>query len=99
MSTRVRVVLLLAIVIPVLQIWSQQAAETGVVFSTQIQPILTRNCQGCHQGGAAPADLHLDSAAGLLKGSVSGRIIVPGNSADSLIYQRVMGKDGIVMPP
>ena len=78
MSRRVRIVLLLAIVIPVLQIWSQQAADTGVVFSTQIQPILTRNCQGCHQGGAAPADLRLDSAAGLLKGSVSGKVVVAG---------------------
>src|SRR5438045_1532240 len=99
MSTRLRILLLIAVVAPALQILSQQAAETGVVFSTQIQPILSRNCQGCHQGGAAPADLHLDSAAGVLKGSVSGKVIVPGNSVDSLLYQRVIGKDGIVMPP
>ena len=99
MATRVRIALFLAVVIPALQIRSQQPAETGVVFSTQIQPILSRNCQGCHQGGAAPADLHLDSATGVLKGSVSGKVIVPGNSADSLLYQRVIGKDGIVMPP
>ena len=99
MSTRVRVILLIAIILPVLQIWSQQSADTGIVFSTQIQPILTRNCQGCHQGGAAPADLQLDSAAGVLKGSVSGKVFVPGNSSESLIYHRITGKDGVVMPP
>jgi mono/diheme cytochrome c family protein len=99
MGTRLRILLLIALVVPVLQIRSQQPADAGIVFSTQIQPILARNCQGCHQGGAAPADLHLDSAAGVLKGSVSGKVIVAGNSVDSLLYQRVTGKDGILMPP
>ena len=77
----------------------QQPAETAVVFSTQIQPILARNCQGCHQGGAAPADLHLDSVAGVLQGSVSGKVIIPSKSSESLLYQRISDKTGVGMPP
>jgi hypothetical protein len=81
------------------QVRSQEQTSKPVDFATEIQPILVRNCQTCHQGGAAPADLKLDSAEALMKGSISGRVVVPGKSADSLMVQRINGKDGIIMPP
>ncbi len=67
-------------------------------FASDIQPILTKNCQGCHQGGAAPADLRLDTAASLLQGSISGKVVVPGRSAESLLMQRITETSGIRMP-
>jgi len=59
MSTR-RIFFLAALLVPVLQIRPQQTAK-AVDFWADIQPILAKNCQSCHQGGAAPADLRLDS--------------------------------------
>ena len=91
------VIFAVALVVPVLQIRSQQAAKV-VDFQTDIQPILRKNCQSCHQGGAAPADLRLDSPEGISKGSISGRVIVPGKSAESLLVQRITEQSGVRMP-
>src|SRR5436853_227708 len=84
--------------VPTALMRSQQAAKT-VDFDADIRPILSKNCQGCHQGGAAPADLHLDTPAGVLTGSISGKVIVPGKAAESLLVKRISAKTGVVMPP
>jgi hypothetical protein len=75
------------------------AQQPAVDFNKQVQPILTENCTGCHKGGSAPAGLHLDTAAGLMKGSSSGGVIVPGKSQDSLLVQRISDTSGGQMPP
>jgi hypothetical protein len=40
-----------------------------------------------------------DSPAALLQGSISGKVIVPGNAAESLLVRRISGEDGVRMPP
>jgi mono/diheme cytochrome c family protein len=89
----------LAFLLPVLQVRSQQSEGNAVEFGTQIQPIFTKNCRSCHQGGAAPADLQLDTAAGVVRGSVSGKVVTPGNSAASLLVQKITTTSGLRMPP
>ena len=74
------------------------APSQTVDFRADVQPILAKNCKACHQGGAAPADLRLDSAAGLLQGSISGKVVIPGNSRKSLLLQRINGENGLRMP-
>jgi mono/diheme cytochrome c family protein len=81
------------------QIRSQQTANKPVEFRTDIEPILAKNCQSCHNGGAAPADLRLDSPAAILQGSITGKVIVPGKAAESLLVQRISSKTGVGMPP
>jgi hypothetical protein len=78
---------------------SAVAQQASVNFDKQVQPILTDNCTVCHKGTSAPAGLHLDTAAGLMKGSVSGGVIVPGNSKNSLLVQRISDTTGSQMPP
>ncbi len=75
--------------------------NTTVLFSTQIQPILTSNgCSGCHSvGGIADLDgiaLRLtaqESFAGLVnQNSVQDTsliIVVPGDSASSLLVEKI----------
>ena len=92
-----RIFILAALFVPVLQIRPQQATK-AVDFRTDIQPILAKNCQSCHQGGAAPADLRLDTPQGLLQGSISGKIVVPGKSSESLLVQRIIDPSGVRMP-
>ncbi|HEV2383620.1 MAG TPA: PSD1 and planctomycete cytochrome C domain-containing protein [Terriglobia bacterium] len=70
---------------------SQPASKTGVDFNRDIEPILQTQCVKCHGGDNAQASLRLDSEAGILKGGVSGRSIVPGHSSDSLLVKRLMG--------
>lgn len=76
---------------------AQQPA--AIDYGKQVQPILDNNCTACHKGSGAPAGLHLDSAAGLMKGSDSGGVIVPGKSKDSLLIQRISDTTGNQMPP
>ena len=75
------------------------AQRPAVDFSKQVQPILDSNCTVCHKGASAPAGLHLDTAAGLMKGGESGGVIVPGKSKDSLLVQRISDTTGNQMPP
>jgi Protein of unknown function (DUF1553)/Protein of unknown function (DUF1549)/Planctomycete cytochrome C len=90
-----------AVLVAALELRSQSpAANTAktVDFAAQIQPILAKRCQMCHQGGAAPADLRMDTPAALLQGSISGKVIIPGNADDSLLVKRITQKQGVRMP-
>jgi hypothetical protein len=80
------------------EVRSQPAVEKDVDFA-EIQPILAQRCQGCHQGGAAPADLRINTPAALLQGGISGKVIIPGNAAESLLIKRISEKQGVRMPP
>jgi hypothetical protein len=98
MRLQIKIVCALAFVVST-QLPAQQTATKAVDFAADIQPILSSNCKACHQGGAAPASLRLDSPAGLLQGSISGKIIVPGNAQDSLLVLKITNKSGVGMPP
>jgi len=79
------------------QLPSQQPAAT-VDYAKQVQPIFN-TCAACHIGPSASAGLHLDTAAGAMSGSNSGRVIIPGNSKGSLLVQRISDTNGNQMPP
>src|SRR5713101_1449175 len=68
------------------------AGSPTVDFSTEIQPILRASCYTCHQGDKAAAGLHLDSRVAL-GGGISGKLMVPGRSKDSLILKRLLATD------
>ena len=56
--------------------------------------VLHAHCSTCHSGANPPAKLDLSTPAGIAKGGVSGKLIVPGHSKDSLLIHRLMGLDG-----
>ena len=69
-------------------------------FVREVQPVLRKNCYGCHGPAMQQSGLRLDDAATALKGGYSGAAILPGDSAASPLMQRVMGAKGFpVMPP
>jgi hypothetical protein len=78
---------------------AQQPAAGSIDYKKDVQPIFTENCTLCHKGASAPSGLRLDSAAGVLKGGDSGKVILPGKSHDSLLAQRITAKDSSRMPP
>src|SRR5579875_1227642 len=67
------------------------ASAQAVGFDRDIAPIFKSHCLPCHSGENAQARLRLDSEAAILKGGVSGRDVVPGDSRDSLLVKRVLG--------
>ena len=69
-------------------------------FRQRIEPILKRECFGCHssQAKSAKGGLRLDSRAALRKGGENGAVIVSGNAADSLLMSALRHED-LQMPP
>jgi len=69
---------------------------TPVSFSTDIQPILTKNCaiSGCHSGNIAP-DL---SSANAYTALVNGNFVNTATPSNSSVYLWLTGKEPITMP-
>jgi mono/diheme cytochrome c family protein len=75
----------------------QSSGEPGL-FVTRIRPILAARCYHCHGPDVQQNGLRLDSLAAALKGSASGRVITPGDSAKSPLLRRLFGLDRPQMP-
>jgi len=66
------------------------STNTNVTYATDIKPIFDANCLKCHTGDKKPkANLALDSLAGVLKGSKDGKVVIPGDSAKSVLVLAV----------
>ncbi len=66
----------------------------GVIdFARDVRPILERSCFECHGAALDEAGLRLDDRERFLSGGASGHVVVPGNAAASLLYQRVVSSD------
>jgi hypothetical protein len=77
-----------------------RAAESDVVYLRDVKPVLQKRCGACHGALKQQADLRLDSGAAIRQGGASGRAIVPGDAAASLLIERVTSADAATrMPP
>lgn len=65
-----------------------------------VERIFANSCISCHNAQMAQAKLRLDTLAGVAQGGVSGNVVVPGKSAQSLLMQRLTSADrNTRMPP
>ncbi|MEX1228739.1 MAG: DUF1549 domain-containing protein [Planctomycetaceae bacterium] len=65
-------------------------------FREQIAPLLTRRCVGCHNASDKKGSLDLTTYDAAMRGGDSGAVLVPGKSAESLLWQRIAAGE---MPP
>jgi hypothetical protein len=72
-----------------------------VDFVKDIKPVLEQTCVRCHSGPKAKEGLKLDTKAGLLEGSVNGKVIVAGKAAESKMAHAITlpKSDEKRMPP
>jgi len=72
----------------------------SIDYETDIQPIFNENCMGCHAGPYS-GGLQLGSYAELMAGGNSGVSVIPYDSENSILYQKVSGNQGFgnQMPP
>jgi len=74
--------------------------KQGVTFDKDILPIFTASCVGCHGEKRPKHDLRLDSLDAVLKGGREGKMVIPGDSAKSLLVAAAARIDNsIAMPP
>jgi len=62
--------------------------EIGGTWDTGIGALFQEKCVLCHSGASGLGGLDLSDYQAALKGGVSGRLIIPGNSANSLLIIR-----------
>src|SRR5215475_13925913 len=69
-----------------------------VEFDRDVLPILRQNCLGCHGPSQQISALRLDRRSSVFK--AGRRYVVPGASANSFVYLRLIGPEfGVQMPP
>jgi WD40 repeat protein len=69
-------------------------------YERDITPILRTYCSGCHNDRDKEGELSVETFASFRKGGVgSGDPVVPGDSAASVMIQRILSSDGDHMPP
>ena len=67
-----------------------------VSFRQQIQPILDRECVGCHGGQAG---LFMDNYDNLMGGGPSGKVVIAGDPGGSELIRSIKGQGQSRMPP
>ncbi len=75
---------------------SPASSATVNEFEKFVAPLLARRCTSCHAGEELKGKLDLSTREKLLVGGESGPALIPGDTAQSLIWQRVSADE---MPP
>jgi ankyrin repeat protein len=68
-----------------------------VDFAADVLPILRENCVSCHGPLKQNGGMRLDRKSSVMK--AFARRVVPGSSANSFLYHRIVGQYGSQMPP
>lgn len=71
-----------------------QEAPTWAVVGA----LFGERCAKCHSGADAPMGLELDSYAGAVSGSWTGKVLIAGDTATSALLQRIRGQARPRMP-
>jgi mono/diheme cytochrome c family protein len=75
-------------------------ASHPVDFRRDIRPLFAERCHTCHGAEKQKGGLRLDRKTDALAGGDSGKVIIPGKSAESLLIKNVTGLDpDNIMPP
>jgi len=73
-----------------------------ISFKRDVQPILHDYCVSCHKPGGkgyVKSGLDLTSYQGTMKGTIFGKVVIPGNSEDSTFTKLLTGTNkGLKMP-
>jgi mono/diheme cytochrome c family protein len=77
------------------------ADKKGVTYAGDIKAIFDESCVRCHGAQRPKAHLRMDSLEAVLKGGEDGKVLVPGNSAESMLVHNIakVGDPDQYMPP
>ena len=77
---------------------AQKMAAGLELFKSHVRATLTEHCLKCHGGAKTNAEFDLTTRDGLLKGGEKGVAVVPGKSAESLLFKLISHADEPAMP-
>ena len=72
-----------------------------LTYAKDVKPIFEKSCTKCHGEEKQKGKLRLDSLAAALKGGEDGQVVLPGNSAGSILVHNIahVGDEDDYMPP
>lgn len=73
-------------------------AEPPPDFDKDVLPVFKKYCFGCHAAGVRMGSFECDSYDAVMRGATHGPVVVPGNSAESRLYQSLTGQISPAMP-
>ena len=93
--------LLAALPLLSLPAWGGVSGETDrEFFEKRIRPVLVTHCTTCHGPQRQESSLRLDTRDSMVKGGMSGPVVMPGQPLQSRLYQAVTYRDPhLKMPP
>ncbi|HEX5400402.1 MAG TPA: c-type cytochrome domain-containing protein [Verrucomicrobiae bacterium] len=65
------------------------STKQNVTYASDIKAILDESCVKCHSGDRPKGRLKLDTLADVLKGGKNGKILKPGDSANSYVVKAI----------
>jgi len=74
------------------------AQQPPIAFTTDIQPILEKNCLSCHGDGMQMSKFDMRTRESTMSGGAHGSVVVPGNAEQSKLYRMVAGLEKPQMP-
>jgi len=66
---------------------------------SEVQPVFAQSCFGCHGAKVQLGGLRLDEKSAAFAGGKSGKVILPGDAANSQILKRLAGAGGLARMP
>ncbi len=69
---------------------TEAPASAGISFANDVVPIFEQSCIKCHGVESRKEGLDMLTYENILAGSRNGPVLIPGNSADSLLVQLVV---------
>ena len=69
---------------------TESAAEASVSFAGNVMPILESKCIKCHGVEAKKEGLSLLNYNDLMAGSFNGQVVIPGDTANSLVVKLIV---------
>jgi len=78
---------------------AEETSAGSVSYSGQIAPIFQTQCQACHNQQTALGGWDSTSYQTVINTGNSGAVVIPGDSVNSVLAQRVSGTQGALMPP
>ncbi len=95
----IRIVMLLAAILPAHSTVFAQAPESKEVTWDQVKPVFQKRCFACHRGEQSRGGLDLSTVGGIKAGSTSGAAVVAGKPEQSMIYTLPAHLENPQMPP
>lgn len=77
---------------------AQEKPRTDPTFANDIYPLFQERCAKCHTKKTR-GKFSVNSREAVLEGGKSGKVVVPGESENSLLYKMVVRQEGVKPMP